>query len=123
MLLTAAQPARAQDQAGQASQGVQSFQRIADLNIDELKRLIQTAREAGFTDAQIQDITVEDPDGHVVKAWAYIQEYERRKKEEEARKEAERKKVYLTPQDITAELDKKQTQEIEQLRDKLLLVP
>ena len=123
MLLTAPHPARAQDRAGQASQGVQSFQRIADLNIDELKRLIQTAREAGFTDAQIQDITVEDPDGHVVKAWAYIQEYERRKKEEEARKEAERKKVYLTPQDITAELDKKQTQEIEQLRDKLLLVP
>jgi hypothetical protein len=99
----------------------QRVQTISDLNIDELKRMIQLAKESGFTEQQIKEITVEDETGKVVNAWQYLQDYEKRQKEEAARKAAERKKVYLTPQEITAELDKKQPQELDQLRDKLLL--
>jgi len=91
-------------------------------DINELKRLIDIARESGFTDQQIKDITVEDEDGNVINAWAFIQEYERKQQAEADRLAAERARIYLTPHDIIDELDQKQTKDIDALREKLLFV-
>lgn len=91
-------------------------------NIEELKRLLEIAEESGFTEEQLRKVTVEDERGNVINAWTFIRDYEKKKKAEEARLAAERAKKYLTPQDIMAELDGKQPQDIENLRDNLLWV-
>lgn len=91
-------------------------------NIDELKRLLEIAEESGFTEEQLRNVTVEDEQGNVINAWTFIRDYEKKKKEEEARLAAERAKKYLTPHDIMAELDGKQPHDIEDLRDNLLWV-
>lgn len=91
-------------------------------DINELRRLIEIARESGFSEKQIEDITVEDEEGNVIKAWAFIQDYDRRKKEEAERLAAQRAKVYLTPQEIIDELDEKQPKDIDDLREKMLFI-
>lgn len=90
------------------------------IDIEELRRLIDLARESGFSDEQIHQITVEDEDGNVVNAWQYLQDYERRKREAAQQAKAEEDKVYLSPRDILKELDKKQAQDLDTLRDKLI---
>lgn len=92
------------------------------IDVDELRRLLEVAKESGLTEEQLHDITVEDENGHVVNAWDYLAAYDRRKKAEEERLAAERAKVYLTPNDILKELDKKQPKDLEELRDKLIFV-
>jgi DNA-binding transcriptional MerR regulator len=91
-------------------------------DVEELKRLIQIARESGFSDEQIREITVEDEAGNTINAYEFLQAYEKAQKAEAARIAAEQSKVYLAPQDITRELDKKQPKDLEQLRDKMLFV-
>ena len=91
-------------------------------NINELRRLLEIAEESGFTEEQMRNITVEDEKGTTINAWAFIRNYEKKKKEEEARLAAERAKKYLTPNDIMKELDGKQPKDIENMRDNLLWV-
>jgi hypothetical protein len=91
-------------------------------DVEELKRLIELAQESGFSEEQIREITVEDEEGHTIKAWEFIQAYEKRKEEEAARLAAERARVYLTPKDIMTELDKKERKDIDSLRDRMLFV-
>ncbi len=93
-----------------------------ETNIDELRRLIDLAREAGFSEEQLRDITVEDESGTVINAYEFLQAYDRRRKEEADRIAAEQHKVYLTPKDVMKELDKKQPQDLDQLREKMLFV-
>jgi hypothetical protein len=93
-----------------------------EYDVGELRKLIQRAREAGFTEEQMHEITVDDAEGHTVNALEFLQAYDKRQKEEAARLEAERTRVYLTPKDITKELDKKQPQDLNRLRDRMLFV-
>jgi hypothetical protein len=110
---------------GQAlAQNVENVEEViaGTYNIDELKRLLEIAEESGFTEEHLRNVTVEDEQGNVINAWTFIRDYEKKKKEEEARLAAERAKKYLTPHDIMAELDGKQPHDIEDLRDNLLWV-
>ena len=91
-----------------------------EYNIDELRRLIDLARESGFSDEQVRDITVEDESGNSIRAYEFLQAYDRRQKEEAARIAAVQKKVYLSPKDVMKELDQKQPQDLNQLRDTML---
>jgi len=93
-----------------------------EYDIDELRRLIDLARESGFSDEQVREITVEDEAGHTVNAYAFLEAYDRRIKEDAARIAAEQNKIYLSPKDVMKELDKKQPQDLNQLRDKMLFV-
>ncbi|HKI97259.1 MAG TPA: hypothetical protein VKB51_02175 [bacterium] len=93
-----------------------------EYDINELRRLIDLARDSGFTEEQLHQITVEDEHGNVVNALDFLKAYDKHKKEEAARQEAERKKVYLSPQDILNELDKEQPKDLDKLRDKMLFV-
>lgn len=91
-------------------------------DINQLKRLIEIAQESGFTEEQIKEITVEDENGNLQKAWEFIQDHERRKKAEEERLAAIRAKKYLAPHDVMKELDEKQPKDIDDLREKMLWV-
>jgi hypothetical protein len=91
-----------------------------EYDIATLRRLIELARDSGFTEQQLREITVEDEHGNVVNAQAFLEDYEKRKKEQDAREAAERNKVYLSPKDLIKELDKKQPEDLDKLRDKML---
>ncbi len=88
-------------------------------DLDELRRMLELAREAGFSEEQVRNITVEDEEGNTINAFKVIEEIERCHREEEARLAAERAKVYLTPQDVFQELDGGQKKDLRHLRDKL----
>jgi hypothetical protein len=88
-------------------------------SIEEMHRLIEVAREAGLTDEQIRQITIEDEFGNVINAWDYLQELDKRKEVELARREEEQNRVYLTPQDIFRELRARERPDLDQLRDRL----
>lgn len=89
-------------------------------DIDELKRMLDVAREAGFSEAQVQQITVEDDEGHTINAYKVIQDIERRQREQAARLAAEQARVYLTPNDVFRELDGKQKKDTTRLRENIL---
>jgi hypothetical protein len=95
---------------------------VGAYDIEELRRLIELARESGFSEEQVRQITVEDVNGNVINAWAFLKAHERRQKRRTERLAAEDSKVYLSPKDVIQELDEKQAQDLDRLRDKLLFV-
>ena len=90
-------------------------------SIDDLKRLIQVARESGFTESEIREITIEF-NGELINAWDFLQEMERQRLEAQRRVAEEEAKQFLTIQDIFADLDTNDQQETTQLRDNLLFL-
>ncbi len=88
-------------------------------SIGEMHRLIEVAREAGLTDEQIRQITIEDEFGNVINAWDYLQQLDKRKELELARRQEELNRVYLTPQDIFKELRDRERADLDQLRERL----
>ncbi len=87
-------------------------------NVEELKRLLEVARESGFTEKELREITVEDGD-KVINVWDFLKEYERKKRERAARLKAQKEKVYLTVQDVVEDLEKEQPKDLSRLRDKI----
>ncbi len=87
-------------------------------NVEELKRLLEVARESGFTEKELREITVEDGD-KVINVWEFLKEHERKKRERAARLKAQEEKVYLTVQDVVEDLEKEQPKDLSRLRDKI----
>ncbi len=88
-------------------------------DLDELRRMLELAREAGFSEEQVRNITVEDEEGTTINAFKVIEDIERCRREEDERLAAERARVYLTPQDIFKELDVGQKKDLKDLREKM----
>lgn len=88
-------------------------------DIDELRRMLELARESGFSEDEVRQITVEDDEGNTINAYKVINDIERCNRDEIARLAAERARVYLTPQDIFKELDGGQKKDLKELRKKL----
>ncbi len=85
----------------------------------ERENLIEIARQAGFTDQELQEITIEDG-GETINVWNYIiQEKERFKKARKAKEEASKKR-YITVKDITDDLLQKETDQVSNLRENLI---
>jgi len=91
-------------------------------NVEELKRLLEVARESGFSEQELREITIED-DGEVINVWEYLEELERQKRLAAERRKAEREKVYFTVQDIFADLDKAEPADLTRLRDRIPVQP
>lgn len=112
-------------------------------DIEELRRLLEVARESGFTEQELHEVTIED-DGEFVKAareagfseeeiarmtdggdptrlnvWGYLEVMEQRKQFAAEKLKAQREKVYLTVQDLFAEMDKKEPADLTRLREQL----
>lgn len=109
--LLAAAPALTQEERGEGFR-----------NVEELKRLLEVARESGFSEQELREITIED-DGEVINVWEYLEELERQKRLAAERRKAEREKVYFTVQDIFADLDKAEPADLTRLRDRIPVQP
>lgn len=91
-------------------------------DVGELRRILQVARESGMTEEQVRQITIEDPDGNVINAWAYLRALEARREAEAKRRRELLNRDYLTVQDMLDELNADQREEVDRLRDELLFV-
>ena len=91
------------------------------VSVDEIRRIIQVAREAGFTEEQVAEITIEDQNGNVVRALEYLERLEREQAERLAREKALREKRYLTVQDVFAELREHEGKDLDVLRERYIL--
>ena len=89
------------------------------LDVVELKRLLEVAREAGFSNKEMREITIEDDEGKIINVWAYLEEVERLKRLKAKQRKAQEEKVYLTVQDVYAELKKDEPADLTRLRDKI----
>lgn len=88
-------------------------------DVVELKRLLAVAREAGFSDKEMREITIEDGEGKIINVWAYLEEVERLKRLEAEKRKAQEEKVYLTVQDVFTDLKKDEPADLTRLRDKI----
>lgn len=87
-------------------------------DIDQLEKLFQIARESGFSDQDIREITIEDEQGRTVNAWDYLQEVKKRRAMREKADQEKLSKIYLTVQDILSDLRKREKDDLRKLRDK-----
>jgi hypothetical protein len=86
-------------------------------DIDQLERLFQIARDSGFTEQEIREITIEDELGNAVNAWDYLQEVKRRRSMRDKADQEKLTKIYLTVQDILADLGRREKDDLRKLRD------
>ncbi|MBI4082930.1 MAG: hypothetical protein HY423_10005 [Candidatus Lambdaproteobacteria bacterium] len=100
---------------GQQPPGSALFQ-----DAERLQRLLDVAKEAGFTDEQIKSITVED-ESRLIRAWEHIQEQKLQRERLEKAKAEREKRVYLTVQDVFNELLAADPEDLKKLRDSLFL--
>jgi hypothetical protein len=87
--------------------------------VQELLRLIEAARQAGLTEEQIRELTLQDEEGNSINAWEYLQAQLEQKRKLEALEHEERTKVYLTVRDVFADLRKHEAEDLNQLREQL----
>lgn len=86
-------------------------------DVDQLERLFRIARDSGFTDEDIRQITIEDEQGKSINAWEYLQEIKRRR---ELRSKVDQDKllrIYVTVQDILSDLKSEERADLRKLRD------
>lgn len=90
------------------------------VNLQELIRLIEIARESGFTEEEIEDITIEDH-GRVIKALEYYNQIlaQRARKQKEIEERLSR--VYFTVEDIIKELVALEPGDLKKLREDLVV--
>jgi hypothetical protein len=87
--------------------------------IQELLQLIQAARQAGLSEDQIRELTLQDEEGNSINAFEYLQSQLELKRKQEALEREERTKVYLTVRDVFADLRKGEAQDLTRLREQL----
>lgn len=82
----------------------------------ELEKLIKTAKSAGFTDEELQVITIER-NGEKIKVWDFIkQERERMRLAKKKMMEASNKR-YLTVEDITEDLIMNEGNQLKEIKN------
>lgn len=86
--------------------------------LQDMKNLLNVAQQAGFTEEEVKQITIEQ-DGEVINVWNFVQQENSRK--QTSQKEDQAPKRYLTIQDITKELMSHEDKKLNQLRKKLVL--
>ena len=85
-------------------------------DIDELERLIEVARESGFTQEDIEKITIQD-EGREINAWEFLQKMKRMRALEREKARAQSTKIYLTIQGILVDLAADKKDDLSTLRD------
>ena len=88
-------------------------------SVVELTRLIQRAKEAGFSDDEIANLQIKDGD-QVINVKEYIERIENKKIFKQQQLEAFKKKKFLTINDIYTELVKLEPDVLTRLREELV---
>jgi DNA-binding transcriptional MerR regulator len=123
--MTAAQqtPAPTAESAAQPAQGPAPAKGVTEsregfYDIEQLERLFRVAREAGFSEEELKQITIEDEQGRTVNAWDYLEEVKRRRTVKDRSAQERLQKIYLTVQDVLADLRRREKEDLKELRDK-----
>ena len=85
------------------------------VNVKELRRLLDVARESGFSEDEVRKITVEFQ-GEIINVWDFLAMLEKRKQDKLDADKAMREKPYHTVQDVFQDLEKEQPKDLERLR-------
>ena len=91
------------------------------VDVEELKRIIEIARESGFSEEQVREITIEDEAGNLINALDYLKALEREKQLKASASEELKNKRYLTVQEIFADLKGSEQKDLKALREKYLI--
>ena len=87
-------------------------------DVEQLERLFMIAKESGFGEEELRRITLEDEKGKTVNAWAYLQEMKQGNKVKDQGAQDRLQKIFLTVQDVLAELHRREKEDLKDLRDK-----
>ena len=87
-------------------------------DVDQLERLFRIAKESGFGEEELRQITIEDEHGKTVNAWDYLEETKKRRNVKDRGTQDRLQKIYLTVQDVLAELRRREKEDLRDLRDK-----
>lgn len=87
--------------------------------LQELERLLEVAREAGFTEAEVANITV-DRDGDKVNVLEFVKQERAWFIQSSEKVEIGKKERYLTVQDITNELRQQEPKQLDDLRESII---
>ncbi len=99
-------------------EGGATEQELREITIEDDGGFVKAAREAGFSEEEISRMTA-DGDPTRLNVWGYLQVMENRKKLATEKLKAQREKVYLTVQDIFAEMEKNEPADLTKLRDRI----
>ena len=88
--------------------------------IIELETLIKAAKNAGFSDKDIKEITI-TRDGKTIVVWEFLAQEKIRERRNKI-KGSFNKKKYFTVLDISDELESKEYTDLDSLREKMIFV-
>jgi hypothetical protein len=114
----ATQPAPEREYAKPAAPGKSAEHQAGFYDVEQLERLFHVAKESGFGEAELRQITIEDEHGKTVNAWEYLEEMKRRRTVKTTGDQERLRKIYLTVQDVLAELRRREKEDLRDLRDK-----
>ena len=86
--------------------------------IRDMENLLRVAQEVGFTEEELKKITVQQ-EGEVINVWEFLQK-ENESQSAQKDEDLPQKKQYLTVQDITKELNKREKKQINTLKQTLM---
>lgn len=89
-------------------------------NVIELRRLLEVARESGFSEAEVRKITIED-NGKLINAWEYLQELEREKRMAEEKLRDDLARRFLTIPDVFERLKEDEEADLNKIRNQLII--
>ena len=87
--------------------------------LTEMKNLIKVAKEAGFSEKELMEITIQR-DGESINVWQFIKDEESRMQTTK-KEEVKYRDRYFTVQDISKELTSKESKKLDKLRNELIL--
>ncbi len=86
----------------------------------ELETLIKAARDSGFSEQEIREITITRK-GKTINVWEHLEQERLRIERDERRRFVPRER-YLSVMDITGELESLETRKLDSLRKKMVFV-
>lgn len=102
-----------------AEQPPREVNREQFLEVNNLLKMIQRMRDAGFTDEQIQQLDIKEG-GRKINVMAYIEELRKTKEGRDAKVQAFLNKNFLTVKDLFDELSTLEPETLAKLRDELV---
>jgi plasmid stabilization system protein ParE len=88
--------------------------------VRELESLLKAARDAGFPEEEVREITLQR-DGKIVNAYEFLEQEKRKTARIESRR-LEYRDRYLTVQDIMSEMKSQESVKLDRLREDMVFV-
>ena len=91
-----------------------------DKFVKEMQTLLKAAKDSGFSQEDIRDITITRK-GKTIVVWEFLEQEKLRREKEERRRFVPRDR-YLSVRDISQEIQSQETRKLDALRQKMIFV-